>query len=422
MNVPPAPTKRRELPIPAWKKKALESDESAVPAGLDYDDEEITKVRDRISGLRLAESKETGPKFVIGSATEASSEHPERNEDAFEIFGDRGILATADGMGGAPAGDFASHEAVSQLQIDKIDGALSSAKTVKEIKTAELIKSVFGSSKDATLAKKNVETAISAMLLRMNDEVEKLGQTEVVRKKIEDHLMERPEGFDPNDSNHKRTMSRLMRSIGSTVSLMKTWRNEKGENMMTVGNIGDSRIYRLRHGALERLTRDDSQVQILLEEGLIANDQDLQQEIDKSKILEIVGREKNPRTELLSLAQKMTQKPGKKITIAGIRHTVLQAAGLKSILKQELGSDFKPFVHTYDMEDGDAFVAVTDGISDNLTDEEIRSIIATHFENPQMIAEELKLAAIKRSLEDEKENARAKPDDMTAVAAVFLGE
>ena len=95
---------------------------------------------------------------------------------------------------------------------------------------------------------------------------------------------------------------------------------------------------------------------------------------------------------------------------------------MKTLLKNKFGIDFKPFVRSYDMEDGDAFVVVSDGISDNLYDEEIRSIVATHFENPQQIAEELQRVASKRSKESNKKNARAKPDDMTAVAAVFLGE
>lgn len=419
IDVPPTPRKMRELPMPAWKKKEKESAVNAIPRSLDYDDEEITQIRERISGLKLAESKETGPKLVIGAATEASSKHPERNEDAFYKSAKRGIIAVGDGMGGVPAGDFASHEAVRQLGRDEIDEALTNAKTAEGKKTAELIKKIFDSPKDADLRKEEVEEAVTAMLVRMNDEVEKLGQTNaVVRQKVKEHFIKERGKFDPQDIEDQRLMDKFLQTIGSTVSFAKTWRNEKGENMVTVGNVGDSRIYRLRHGTLERLTRDDSQAQVMLEEGLIKNDQDLKQKIDKTIIMALADK----RPELRPLVLKISQRPEMEITLGGIRNIVTQAAGLKSITKNEFGMDFKPFVYSYDMLDGDAFIAVSDGISDNLLDDEIRSMAATHFENPQIMAEELQRAATKRAKEDKKINARAKPDDMTAVAAVFLGE
>lgn len=413
INVPPTPRKKRGLPTPAWKKK-----EAAAETGLAYEEEEITQIRKRPSALRIAEL-EAGPKFVIGAATEASIKHPDRNEDAYYHSAKRGIIAVADGMGGVPAGDFASHEAIVQLGRDKIDQALTNAKTPGEKEAAGLIKKVFDSPKDARLRKEDVEEAVSAMLLRMNDEVEKLGQTNaVVRQKAEEHFKKELGNFDPDNAEHQELMNKLLQTIGCTMSFMKMWRNENGENMMTVGNIGDSRIYRLRHGALERLTRDDSHVQILLEEGLVKNDQDVTERIDKAKIIALADK----RPELRPLALKLVQKSDATVTLGSIRNMITQAAGLKTLSKNEFGIDFKPFVKSYDMEDGDAYIAVSDGVADNLTDEEIRSIAATHFENPKDIAAELQRAAMLRSIKGKKYHARAKEDDATAVAAVFLGE
>ncbi len=41
---------------------------------------------------------------------------------------------------------------------------------------------------------------------------------------------------------------------------------------VTVGHVGDSRAYRLRDGSLEQLTRDDSYVQLLVDEGHITQE------------------------------------------------------------------------------------------------------------------------------------------------------
>ncbi len=400
MNAASSPRKTRDLPIPAWKKEK------------------------HGSGVRLkrVEKIEEGPRFVTGSATETSSKHLV-NEDHFEIDKRRGIFAVADGMGSVPAGDVASHEAIGQLEIDKIDGALANAKTVKDVKTAELIKSVFDSSKDATLRQNDVEDAVNAILLRMNDEIEELGKTNedvrtMAKEKTKKLLALRKIIFDQNNSEHQKLMQDAIQTIGCTMSLMKTWQNEKSEHMITVGNIGDSRIYRLRNGALERLTRDDSHVQILLDAGIVKNDQDVKEKIDITSVIAFT----NKHPELKNLFQDIRENPNDTVALGEIRHKLSQAAGLKTLLKNKFGIDFKPFVRSYDMEDGDAFVVVSDGISDNLYDEEIRSIVATHFENPQQIAEELQRVASKRSKESNKKNARAKPDDMTAVAAVFLGE
>jgi serine/threonine protein phosphatase PrpC len=420
INLPSQPKRKRELPTPEWKKKSVKPTKDVAPSALDYDDDnEVTQIRKRISKLEEVSSRESGPKFVIGAATEASSEHPERNEDAFYKSEKRGIIAVGDGMGGVPAGDLASHEAMRQLGREEIDEALTNSKTTNEKKTAGLIKKVFDSPKDSIQNKGEVESAVNAMLLRMNDEVEKLGQTNaIVREKAEEFFTNKMGKFDPNNTEQQELMKKLLQTIGCTMSLMKTWKNEKGENMMTVGNIGDSRIYRLRHGMLERLTRDDSHVQILLEEGLFKNDQDVTERVEKAKIIALADK----RPELRSLAIQLTLKPDTVVTLGSIRNMVTQAAGLKTISKNELDVDFKPFVHSYDVLDGDALIAVSDGISDNLFDEEIRSIAATHFENPETIAVELQRAATKRAREGKKKNIRAKSDDATAVTAVFLGE
>jgi serine/threonine protein phosphatase PrpC len=43
--------------------------------------------------------------------------------------------------------------------------------------------------------------------------------------------------------------------------------------MMYVGSVGDSRVYRLRRGSIEQLTRDDSFVQLLVDQRLITREE-----------------------------------------------------------------------------------------------------------------------------------------------------
>jgi protein phosphatase len=98
---------------------------------------------------------------------------------------------------------------------------------------------------------------------------------------------------------------------------------------LIVGHIGDSRAYLLRGGNLERLTRDHTLAQRLIDSGVIAPDDDL-------------------------------------------------ARGLRSVLMQALGSsegECLPDVRHYSLEDGDQLLLCTDGLTDMVDDETIKTIL-----------------------------------------------
>jgi PPM family protein phosphatase len=123
------------------------------------------------------------------------------NEDAF--YARSPLFAVADGMGGAQAGEVASHMAVEVLEQGLPDGVGS------------------------------IEERLRARVSEANARILELAQSD-------DHLA----------------------GMGTTLTAAYV-----GEEDLTVAHVGDSRLYRLRDGALERLTDDHSLVEELVRQG-----------------------------------------------------------------------------------------------------------------------------------------------------------
>ncbi len=128
------------------------------------------------------------------------------NEDAYLALPELGLWAVADGMGGHEAGDVAS-----RMVIDNLRQAPPPA---------------------------DWETFITTIRQRLQN--------------TNQQLMEESEHHYQN------------RTIGSTVVILLAYQD--------IGSclwVGDSRLYRLRDGHLQQLTRDHSQIQDLIDEGLV---------------------------------------------------------------------------------------------------------------------------------------------------------
>ena len=128
------------------------------------------------------------------------------NEDAFLERTEIGLWVVADGMGGHDSGEMASNMIVNDLK--KIHEGLKLNRIVDDIEDK---------------------------LINVN------------RKLIE----------KSNQSKRKTT-------IGSTAVIMVAY-----ENYCVYLWVGDSRLYRLKNNSIKQLTRDHSQIQIYLENGLI---------------------------------------------------------------------------------------------------------------------------------------------------------
>lgn len=175
--------------------------------------------------------------------------------------------------------------------------------------------------------------------------------------------------------------------MATTATVTKLWRSPDGESKLIIGHAGDSRAYAFRsNGDLDMLTLDDGDA--------------------------FHGKNVDDETRL-RLQKKLSAAtlPGKELTKEeqvqfDERHYLTKFLGLKNLKTQTSIVDVKP---------GDIILLMSDGISDNLTTEEIRKIVA-RSKDPHLAAFALVQAAVARS--QEATNARSKPDDMTVVIFV----
>jgi len=118
------------------------------------------------------------------------------------------------------------------------------------------------------------------------------------------------------------------------------------DNFLTVGHIGDSRLYRMRDDALEQVTRDHSLLQEQIEAGLISKE--------------------DART-------------------SHNKNLVTRALGIDPEVEAE--------IHSYDVLPGDIFLLCSDGLNDMIEDEEIQMTLIALRSNLELTAQQLIQAA-----------------------------
>jgi protein phosphatase len=136
------------------------------------------------------------------------------------------------------------------------------------------------------------------------------------------------------------------RGMGTTVTGLTLVRAGGSEHWV-VFNVGDSRVYHVADGGLSQVTRDHSEVRELVDAGLI----------DAAE---------------------------------AARHP------LRNIITRSLGSDRAPAVDSWELPPtpGERFVVCSDGLSNELDDEEILRVVHT-YPDPQTAADHLVGAAVR---------------------------
>jgi len=222
----------------------------------------------------------------------ATATHPgmvrSHNEDSLAADAEIGLAVLADGMGGYNAGEVASGIAV-------------------ELIRTEMKKSLSNKSPEE-LNGQNAEQLIEMHSTRANTTIYKASQSQ------------------PQYSG-----------MGTTL-VVALWH----DNQLTVGHIGDSRLYRLRGGALEQITRDHSLLQEQIDSGMITKEQARHSQ-NKNLVTRAVGIDPEVETE----------------------------------------------IHTYSVQPGDVYLLCSDGLSDMVTDEDVQLTLASLAANLPLAAEQL---------------------------------
>lgn len=179
----------------------------------------------------------------------------EKNEDSVLIAPELCLGAVADGMGGHNAGEVASNLAVSILR-----------QTLADLKAKKIsIPQDFEPSLDPMPRKLLYASGLANLRI-----------------------------YTLSSENYKR------RGMGTTLSAIYI---EPGESAAV--HIGDSRIYRLRDGALKQISKDHSYVQEQVARGLISKEQ-----AEKSRIQNILTKALGLRKDMRCDIIKLNPQPG----------------------------------------------------------------------------------------------------------------
>jgi PPM family protein phosphatase len=222
----------------------------------------------------------------------ATATHPgmvrSHNEDSIAADPEIGLAVLADGMGGYNAGEVASGIAV-------------------ELIKTEVKKALAGSTPEQ-LNGQGAETLIAEHAERANSAIYQAAQSQ------------------PQYSG-----------MGTTL-VVALWH----DNQLSVGHIGDSRLYRLRESAFEQVTRDHSLLQEQIDSGMITREQ--------------------------------------------ARHSQN-----KNLVTRAVGIDpqVEPEVHTYNVQQGDIYLLCSDGLSDMVSDDDIQLTLSSLQTNLPLAAQQL---------------------------------
>lgn len=178
-----------------------------------------------------------------------------------------------------------------------------------------------------------------------------------------------------------------LRNMGTTASVVKIWEGQNGERKAVIANVGDSRVYIFRNGKLEQVTLDDN-----LANATAENEQ-------QARIIQ---------ERLNNVIDPSTLSP-KERDYYDNRNIITQALGMDRI---------RPHIYVIDIKDGDKIIVTSDGIHDNLTDEEIKQILDTSKNNQEAVDRLINGA---RNRSRDSQHPRAKPDDMSVIVVEFTG-
>ena len=172
----------------------------------------------------------------------------DHNEDSIGSDPNLGLVVLADGMGGHKGGEVAS-----ALAVDTILSELS--REIPEIETGET---------DASTGYSLESMAIERAIKQANSVIFNAAQ---------------------NNAQYE--------GMGTTVVVVLFY-----DNRLTVAHVGDSRLYRMREGRMEQMTRDHTLLQELVDRGFYTPEE-AQKSMNKNLVTRAVGVNENVDVDLL---------------------------------------------------------------------------------------------------------------------------
>lgn len=227
------------------------------------------------------------------------------NEDSFSTDDDLGLYVVADGMGGHLAGEVASRVAV------------------------ELINKCFRIWMESGAAEETLYGYPDSSLSRNGNYI--LSSIRLANRVIHELSLE-------HEKYH---------GMGTTVATLAVV-----PGRIIVANVGDSRIYMIRNGEIERLSKDHTIVAEQVESGIMSREE-------------------------------------------------AEASTLKHILTRNLGSSENVKAEVFEIEpaNGDRYLLCSDGVTDLISDEEILRMV-TAGDNPEALCRQFIDEALKRGGHD----------------------
>jgi serine/threonine protein phosphatase PrpC len=185
-------------------------------------------------------------KILLHGQTDVGSVR-DHNEDAIGYKDNIALAVLADGMGGHRGGEMASAITVS---------------TILDV--------ISKKSKKTNAAETDEETGYSKKSLLIHEAVTQ------ANKNV----------HDSSEANAQ------YRGMGTTVVVVLFY-----DNRFTVAHVGDSRLYRLRYGELEQITRDHSLSQELVDRGFYTSEQ-AKDSLNKNLVTRAVGIDNNVQIDM----------------------------------------------------------------------------------------------------------------------------
>lgn len=313
--------------------------------------------------------------FTFARATKAHEGHPERNEDMLLVDAERGLAAVFDGVGGSEGGEVAS-----RLGARTIRGAW---KRFLPQRQPEHSPELLILNNDLS-----IEPILCDLVQEAQDAINAEGERRAERAKKARETLTKEENGNAEEKAGGEEHEEPKESYPETTVAAVLLCRQVGVDgyVLGVAHVGDSRVYLLREGQpLQRLTRDDGYFTLRIEDSTINEEDALR--IDQATEAE----------QLNDTEREIFHK----------RNGITQSLGHREYKKNPI-----PTIHTAQttVMPGDRILLCSDGIHDNLTDNEIEALLRQAARTT--VARHLVQSAIDRSHE---ECLRAKKDDMSAI-------